>query len=246
MTPPTLVQRARQLSPQHWKGQQTVIRRLSRTQRLPEETMHDALRRASKLYQADSPMHKMVTFRPNNDTPPDLRAAYLRDPHAFGMNSREDRLAWFRQASKATLLKMDELLGPVESVNMHKATLVKMWKRLVLADPRVQEWHVDEAKFAAVCWHLSAPSRQQCLDLAAMLEGTYAAESASFERLWQYKNPIFLPWVSMMGTNPEEGQRALDMYQLLDPGLLTFTTIANALSSPQLYTIDNVSELLFP
>ena len=189
-------------------------------------------------------MHKMVTFRPNNDTPPDLRGEYLRAPHAFGMNSREDRLAWFRQASKATLLKMEEFLGPVESVNMHKDTLVKMWKRLVLA--RVQEWHVDEAKFAAVFWHLSAPSRQQCLDLAAMLEDTYAAESASFERLWQHKNSIFLPWVSMMGTNPEEGQRALDMYQLLDPGLLTFTTIASALASPQLDTIDNVSELLCP
>ena len=111
MTPPTLVQRARQLSPQHWKGQQTVIRRLSRTQRLPEKTMHDALRRASNLYRDDSPMHKMVTFRPNKDTPPDLRADYLRNPYAFGMNSREDILAWSRQASNATLLKMEMYTG---------------------------------------------------------------------------------------------------------------------------------------
>ena len=349
MTSPTLVQRARQLSPQHWKGQQTVIRRLSRTQRLPTQTMHDALRRASKLHQADSPMHKMVTFRPNNDTPPDLRAEYLRNPHAFGINSREDILAWSRQASNATLLKMEmytgisalvlfererpeatallqrladkrivvefrwvqeklasmplsqkqliildvfteigaaniwvgniallanfvaqsenyatveinqiwldiqldscgliELLGPFESVNMHKATLTASWQRLVLADAHVQESHADDAQRAAVSWHQRAPSRQDCLDLAAMLEGTYAAESASFELLWQHRNPIFLPWISMMGTNAEEGQLALDMYQQFDPGLLTFTTIANALANPQLDTIDNVSELLCP
>lgn len=326
-----------------------MIRRLSRTQRLPEKTMHNALRKAAQLYRADLPMHKMVTFRPNNDTPSDLRADYLRIPHAFGMNSRDDILAWSRQASNATLLKMEtytgisalvlfererpeatallkklaekrilvefrwvqeklasmplsqkqlsilnvftemnaaniwvgniallanfvaqtrrsskaevnttwfeghldscgliELLGPFESVNMHKATLTASWQRLVLADSHVQESHADDAQRAAVSWHQRAPSRQDCLDLAAMLEGTYAAESASFERLWQHRNPIFLPWISMMGTNSEEGQLALDMYQQFDPGLLTFTTIANTLANPQLDTIDNVSELLCP
>jgi hypothetical protein len=94
------------MSPTAWKGQQTVIRRLSRTKGLSEKTMHDALRMGIKLHRAASPMHNTGVFRPNKDTPPDVRAEYLQAPHAFGLDSREDILAWSRQASNATILKM--------------------------------------------------------------------------------------------------------------------------------------------
>ena len=315
--------------------------------------MHEALRTAAKLYRAQGPMHKLATFRPNGDTPSDLRAEYLRTPHEFGLHARDDILGWSRQASNATLLKTDtypaiaalvlfererpeavryiralasdrtpgefswlqeqlslmhwtpkqlntmmeftsstsvnvvadkppllntfmnamdrhgrasldpnwlserlfsysliELIEPFENMTMHKAALALSWERLIRSTALASGSQETGSQQAAADWHCRGPTRNDCLDLARMLDVACVrlAEQGEtgVENKWRERSAIVLPWVSMMGSTLREGQRALDIYQTMDPGLLTFSTIASAVDSPELDAIDNVSELLCP
>lgn len=352
MTPQALVQTARKLSPNGWKGQQTVIRRLSRTNRLPAKTMHDALRDAAKRYKDESPRYRTVRFCPNLDTPADVRAEYLRDPDTFGIACKDDLLGWTRHASNATVLKMTrnagvqalilfererpeayprmnvladnrtrgfswfqdkvgamqwsekqldvmvaftqaqssniwagkpallgtllgqlekhgrppveplwfnerlenysllELIQPFDNATLHKAALAQCCARLMRPNSDSQVSQLESAAGAAHAWHARKPTHQDCLDLANRLDlalaGLRKEGSTGPDIKWRERSPMVLPWISMLGATPEDGQQAINLYQQLDPELLTFTTLAFALSGPKLDTIDNASELLCP
>lgn len=106
MHPKALIKQAQELSPVSWKGQQTVIRRLSRTQHLPQATMHDLLRTAAKQFsQSSSYSHASKPFCSNKDTPSDLRAEYLATPYVYGLNTYKEKLSWMREVSHGTLMK---------------------------------------------------------------------------------------------------------------------------------------------
>lgn len=330
-----------------------MIRRLSRTNALPEKSMHEALRTAAKLHKSDSLGYPTVRFCPNEDTPSDVRAQYLREPQTFSISNREDILGWTRQASNATVLKMTQNLGvqalvlfereraeayscmrslainrtggefewlqkklaampwsekqldtmvalmptnvgnvwieklplldtllnemeryrrppveprwvdalletcalsdlalPFNNATMHKASLAKNWQRIMESSAAVQEWGIEQAVAGAKGWHARGPKQQDCLDLAMLFDGAtmrvQTQAHSNIASLWQERAPIVLPWVSMLGTTPEEGQRAVDIYQQLDPDLLTFARIAVAMAGPSMDTFDNISELLCP
>lgn len=106
MHPKALIKQAQELSPVSWKGQQTVIRRLSRTQHLPQATMHDLLRTAAKQFsQSSRYSHASTPFCSNKDTPSDLRAEYLATPYVYGLKTYKEKLAWMREVAHGTLMK---------------------------------------------------------------------------------------------------------------------------------------------
>ena len=351
MTPQILVQTARTVSPKLWKGQQTVIRRLSRTKGLPEKTMHEALRTAAKLYKSQIRIYKMVAFRPNKDTPPDLRAEYLRTPYAFGFNAQDDLLGWARQASNATLLKMETftevatlvlfernrqeviphirrlaetkafgdfgwlqdrlslfpwnekqleimatcsdssalniwankfvlldhfvvqaerhnidvgdkkwldtlldrynfstLLSPCQSVRVQKAALAQGFRHFFRCNKQVQESSLEAVWTALNVWHARKPTETDCLDLANMLDEKILeiATKSTITPDWEERLAVIVPWLSMVCPTMEQSQKALTLYGTVDPALLTFSTISNAMADSTMDDIDNASELLCP
>ena len=322
--------------------------------------MHDALRMGAKLYKDAAPLYRTVRFVPNKDTPPDVRAEYLRAPYVFGISNRDDILGWTRHASNATVLKMGNhtgvqalilfererpeafnhmhmlvlnrtvgefswlqdklatmqwsekqldimgsfvathvadiwrdkpnllnafveaaerygrplvdgkwlnerlenyplgnLMQPFGNATVHKASLAESWRRVAGVNIAVSAGGLKtdstiyaQAVDAANGWHARGVTKKDCLDLAQMFDAGMArlqAEGYTAPGVqWREHSPSLLPWLSMLGPTPEEGQRAVEIYQQLDPDLLTFLTIATAVCGPQMDTIDNASELLCP
>ncbi len=99
-----------------------MVRRLARKAKAGDAFVHAALRLAAKqhVHASKSSWRDHKSFRANLDTPSDIQANYLQNPHDFGLSRFSDVLSWAQQASSATLLKMTRFRGAALLVLMER------------------------------------------------------------------------------------------------------------------------------
>lgn len=98
-------------------------------------------------------------------------------------------------------------------------------------------------------WHAHNPASDRCIGLASSLDRAYQEATKKAPRLvtdWEHREQWLQVWVSLLGSTPKESQEAVAMYNTMDPALLSFTTIAQAVYAPSVERIENMSELLCP
>ena len=161
-----------------------MVRRLARNAKASEAFVHAALRLAAKqhLQEPGSSWRSHKSFRANLDTPSDIQASYLQNPHAFGLSRFTDVLSWAQQASSATLLKMTHFKSA--------ALLVLMERNHGQAGARLNTFMANSTTdefndVKAVLLAQKAPWSRVAVQAFGQAQGSLA------HRLW-YKDVVFL------------------------------------------------------